>query len=270
MTRAGDDLGEPATHRPKDTEQDSAAGSMGIRLRSGVFQVLFFGHLAITLVVFSPIYFVLPQRACLSIIRGLSKRSLWLLRIVCGTGVEFRGLENLPSGPFILAHKHQSMWEILALGTVIKNPAWVVKSELMLMPLVGWWAKKAGMIVVKRGSRSKALARLTEGCRKALDADRTVILAPEGTRKRPGDRPNYKYGIAHLSQEFDVPIVPAALNSGLYWPWWGFLRYPGTVVVSFLPAIEESSSADAFLASLEEAIETETDRLLLEARDGRG
>jgi 1-acyl-sn-glycerol-3-phosphate acyltransferase len=249
MSQIGDE--SPAGSPGEATSADAAAppsrrpGRAQIAVRSAIFHAVFYTHLVAVLVLFTPVYFLLSQPQCLAVVRGLATRSLWLLRVVCGTGVEFRGLENLPKVPFVLAHKHQSMWEIFAIAAVIRSPVWVIKSELLLIPVVGWWARKAGMIFVRRGTRSAAIAQLTEGCVRAFAKGRTVVLAPEGTRRRLGAPPAYKYGVAHLHQTFDVPIVPTALNSGFYWPWWGFLRYPGTVVVSFRPAIRGRTAPDA-------------------------
>lgn len=255
-------------------EQSERAGSVdrgqgmrriGIALRSGLFHLAYYLHTVATLVIETPIYFFLPQRVCVAVTRGWARRSLWLLRVICRTRVEYLGLENLPESEFILAHKHQSELETLALLAVLGNPAFVIKRELLFVPIWGLWALKAMMIFVTRGAGSAALKQITDGGRRAMRQGRPIVIAPEGTRRLPGASPAYKYGIVHLYNELSIPVVPMALNSGLYWPWLGFLRYPGVVVLSFLPPIAPGRLENDFGSRLIAKIETECDRLLLDA-----
>lgn len=237
-----------------------------IALRSFVFNVVFYLHMIVVLVVVTPVYFFLPQRLCMAVVSSWAKRTLWLLRVICGTRVAFRGLENLPRDRrYVLSGKHQSIWETFALLAVEPNPGVIIKRELLWVPIWGWWAWKAQMIYVSRGAGSAALKEITEGSQKVLDAGRPVFIFPEGTRRPPGAEPDYKYGVVQLYRRLDVPVVPMALNSGLYWPRRRFLRFPGTIVVSFLPPIAPGLGSREFLDRLVRTTEAECDRLLLEA-----
>ncbi len=238
---------------------------LGLILRSVTFTAVFYLHLLATLLIATPIALFLPRRACFALARGWALRSLWLLRAICRTGVEFRGLENLPSCAFILATKHQSMWETFAYLSVLAQPAHVMKRELAWVPLWNLWAWKTGMIIVSRGKRSVALEQLMRGARRAIADGRPIIIAPEGHRTAPGAPPKYKYGVAHLYGTLDVVVVPAALNSGLYWSRWSPIRYPGTILVSFLRPIPPGLEPADFLARLTADIEGECDRLFREA-----
>ena len=235
-----------------------------VALRSAVFNAVFYLFTAATLIVCTPFYFFLPQAGSMAVVRAWAVASLWLLKVICGTGHEFRGLDNL-SGTAIIASKHQSLWETFALLKVVPNPACVVKRELLYVPIWGWWAWKAGRSYVDRGGGTAALKRIAEGARRELARGRPVLIFPEGTRLPPGAAPAYKHGIAHLYIQLKAPVVPVALNSGLFWPRRRFLRHPGTIVVEFLPPIEPGLSPRTFLHRLEERIEAACERLLVEA-----
>lgn len=234
--------------------------------RSVAFNLVFYFHLIAMLVVVAPVSPLLPERACMAAARGWARRSLWLLRIICRTRIVFRGLENLPDGPFLLASKHQSFVETFAFLTVIENPTFIMKRELAYVPLWGWFAWRAGMIFVTRGARAVALGQIVRGTLRMMAKGRPVVIAPEGTRRPPGAPPAYKYGIAFLRREIPgLIIVPVALNSGLFWSRSSPLRYPGTIVISCLPPIKCDADDGQFLRLLAEQIEAECDRLLIEA-----
>jgi 1-acyl-sn-glycerol-3-phosphate acyltransferase len=235
-----------------------------VAIRSTIFNLVFYLHMIAILVIVTPVYFFLPQRLNMAVVSSWARRSLWLLRVICGTKVEFRGRENMPEGDFILAGKHQSIWETFALLSLVPNPAYVIKRTLLYLPIWGWWAWKAEMIYVTRGAGSAALKEIAEGSRRVLAKGRPVFIFPEGTRRPPGAEPDYKYGVVHLYKELGVPVLPMALNSGLYWPRRRFMRFPGTIVVTFLPPINPGLSSRDFLNRLTNDIETECDRLLLE------
>lgn len=197
--------------------------------------------------------------------------SMWLIRLTAGIRWEIRGVENLPRDEkgmtgFILASKHQSAWETFALLPLLDDPAYILKKELMHIPLYGWYAAKAGMIPVARGSHAKALRQMTKDAKAAIEDGRQIIIFPEGTRKAVGDEPDYKPGAIHLYRQLEVPIVPVALNSGLFWPRRKFERHPGTLVVSILPPIPAGLNNREVGERLQLAIETETVRLIEDAR----
>src|SRR5262245_47387984 len=103
----------------------------------------------------------MPRRAIVEVARFWARSNIWLLRLICGVKVEFRGLERIPPGPLLVASKHQSLWETFALMTVFRDPAYILKRELIYLPFFGWYAWKARMIPVDRGRRSQALATMT-------------------------------------------------------------------------------------------------------------
>ena len=206
----------------------------------------------------------MPRRAIIEMAKLWGRTSLWLLRVVCGTKVEFRGLENLPHGPLIVAAKHQSTWETFALLTLFDHPIFIVKRELMWIPLFGWFMWKGGMISVDRGSGSQALSDMTVRAREVIRGGRQLFIFPEGTRRAAGAEPRYKFGVAHLYDVIGVPCVPVALNSGLFWRRRSFLRLPGTIVVEFLDPIPPGLDKETFFARLQNDIEAATARLLAE------
>jgi 1-acyl-sn-glycerol-3-phosphate acyltransferase len=234
-------------------------------VRSILFNVLFYLNLVVLLVV-ALITLALPRRAVLKMAELWGRVSVWLLRVVCGTKVEFRGLENLPDGALIVAAKHQSTWETFALLRLFDDFTFIVKRELMWIPIFGWCMWKGGMVPVDRGAGSQALTDMTARAKKEIQSGRQLIIFPEGTRRAPGAEPRYKFGVAHLYAEVGVPCVPVALNSGLFWPRRALQRLPGTIVVEFLPAIAPGLDKDTFQRRLQNDIETATARLIAEGK----
>ena len=208
----------------------------------------------------------LPHRVHLIFIRSYSRTSLWLLRTICGTKVEWRGAEKIPPGACIVACKHQSLWETFALYAILADPAYILKRELMWIPLFGWHMRKAGLIPIDRSAGLSALSRMTARAKKELARSRQVIIFPEGTRRPIGAEASYKPGIAHLYARAGVVCVPLALNSGMFWPRRSLLRYPGTVLVEALDPIAPGLDPRSFLARLQDVLEEATARLVQESR----
>ena len=238
-------------------------------VRSILFNILFYLNLVALLVV-ALVTLALPRRAVLKMAELWGRVSVWLLRVVCGTKVEFRGLEHLPAGrikgPFIIAAKHQSTWETFALLRLFDDFTFIVKRELMWIPIFGWCMWKGRMIPVDRGAGSQTLTAMTARAREEIRSGRQLIIFPEGTRRSAGAEPRYKFGVAHLYGEAGVRCIPVALNSGVFWPRRAFLRFPGTIVVEFLPPIPPGLDKDAFFRRLQSDIETATARLVAEGR----
>lgn len=232
--------------------------------RSLLFNVLFYLNLLVQMIVALPVL-ALPHRIHLAFIRCYCRTSLWLLRVVCGTKVAWRGLEKIPQGACIVACKHQSTWETFSLYAAFDDPTYVLKRELMWIPLFGWHMRKAGLIPIDRGAGLSALSRMTARARTELGRGRQVVIFPEGTRRAPGAEPAYKPGAAHLYAKAGVACVPLALNSGLFWRRRSLIRYPGTIVVEVLDPIPPGLDRRAFLARLQAAIEAASTRLLREA-----
>jgi len=235
-------------------------------LRSVAFNVLFYLNIVVHVIGGLPT-FLMPRRATLAIAKSWGRTSNVLLRVVCGTAIECRGLEKIPKGALIVASKHQSVWETFTLVTLLDDPTYILKRELTWIPFFGWYLIKAGMIAVNRGARGTALTGMTEGARKELAGGRQIIIFPEGTRRAPGAEPAYKYGVVHLYCETGTtPCVPVALNSGLFWPRRKFLRYPGTIRLEVLDPIPPGLDRHAFAERLKRDIETATARLIAEGK----
>jgi 1-acyl-sn-glycerol-3-phosphate acyltransferase len=241
------------------------ARSTSLLIRSLLFNSLFYANLTIHMVVALPA-FMLPHRVLLAFIRSYARSSLWLLRIVCGIKVEWRGIEKIPRGACIIACKHQSAWETFALYAVLRDPAYILKRELMWIPLFGWYTWKAGLIPVNRDAGFAALSRMTARARQELARGRQIVIFPEGTRRAPGAEPAYKPGIAYLYSKADVACVPLALNSGLFWPRRSLRRIPGTILVEALEPIAPGLDRKIFAARLENVLEEATARLVAEGR----
>jgi 1-acyl-sn-glycerol-3-phosphate acyltransferase len=234
-------------------------------LRSLLFNVLFYLNLTVILVVGLPLL-AGPRRAAMQALQLWARSSLFLLRAICGTGMEVRGAEHLPKGPLLVAGKHQSLWETFAILPLLDDPCMVLKRELTFIPLFGWFALKFRMIGVARDAGPQALRKLMKQAKKEIAAGRQIIIMPEGTRRAPGDPPDYKPGAAALYGVLDVPCIPFGLNAGVYWPRRQFLKKPGTIIVEFCPAIPPGLPRAEFQKRLETAIESSSNRLLQEAK----
>jgi 1-acyl-sn-glycerol-3-phosphate acyltransferase len=236
-----------------------------VTVRSVLFNVLFYLNLFVHFIAALPTL-VLPRRAIIEVAKFWARTNIWLLRLVCGIKVEVRGLAKIPPGPLLVASKHQSLWETFALLPLLRDPAYIMKRELMWIPFFGWFTIKGRMIPVDRGAGAHATQQMLQHARRALDEGRQIIIFPEGTRRAAGAEPAYKFGIARLYAALDVPCVPIALNSGLFWPRRKFLRYPGTIVVEILDPIPPGLEAKEFFQRLQDDIEGATARLIEEGK----
>ncbi len=235
-----------------------------ILLRSIIFNICFYIVLVALMIIGLPVLFRRRQRVQ-SWTRLWARLSLIMLDRICHLKVEFRGLDHLPKGAVLIASKHQSFLETFALVLVIEDYTFVLKRELTLIPLFGWYLWGTEQIAIDRAKRGSALVQIAKGTRKVFAQNRQLLIFPEGTRRPVGAPPNYKAGVAHIQAATGVVCVPVALNSGLFWPRRQFRRRPGTVVIEFLPPIPPGLGKQAFMHRLEEQIETATERLVAEA-----
>lgn len=234
-----------------------------LALRSMLFNVVFYLNLFVFLV--GGFWFMFtPRHWSMWALKQWARSSLWWLRVIAGTRMEVRGREHIPHSGALLAGKHQSLWDIFALLPLLDDPALVLKKELTLIPLFGWFCLKFKMIAVDRSAGTSALKNMTADARQAVGDGRQVMIFPEGTRSAPGAEPDYKPGAAALYMQTGVACTPFALNSGLFWPRRRFIRRPGTIVVEFLPAIEPGLNRKVFSARLQSEIEQATQALLRE------
>lgn len=181
--------------------------------------------------------------------------ALWLLRVIVGLDHRVKGAELRPNEPAIYAVKHQSAWETLFLWLFLGHPAFVLKRELLHIPLFGWYLRKVGMIAVDRGGKASALKKMVREAEATLAAGRSMVIFPEGTRTAPGQHKPYQPGIAALYTQLGVPVVPVALNSGLFWGRKAFLKKPGTITLQILPVIPPGLARKEFMMRLESSIE---------------
>lgn len=194
-----------------------------------------------------------------------SAGTLFLLRLCVGLDHEVTGRENMPVGPVLIAMKHQSAWDTFAAPLLFRNPVMIIKRELVFIPFYGWYAVKAGMITLDRSGGARALKRMVAAGEKALVKGRSVFIFPEGTRSGVGAAPRYQPGVAALYRQLGVPLVPVAVNSGIYWGRRRFLKRPGRITVEILPAIAPGGERREVLAKLEHRIEEATARLVATA-----
>ena len=234
---------------------------VSIFLRSLLFNVLFYLVLVVLCVIAIPTI-VLPRGALMALAAAWANTSLFLMRVICNIRIEFRGVEKIPKGPLVVASKHQSFWETFALLRFFEHPLFILKRELMMIPVFGWYLKKVGMISVERGGGPRSLVKTLKRAAAEVKLGRQLVIFPEGTRTAPGAAPNYKAGVAQIYAESGVPCLPVALNSGLFWPRRTFMRYPGTLVVEFLDPLPSGLPKDEFLSRVQTAIEEATARLV--------
>lgn len=236
-----------------------------IFLRSFLFNVLWLSWTAL-LCIFALPSLAFGRGAAKAVARTWTRVILWLAKVVVGLRFELRGLENLPAdGGCIIAAKHQSAWDTFLFHGVLPDPVYILKQELLRIPFVGWYMARAGMIGVDRSAGAKAMRHMIEAAAAAAAEGRQLVIFPEGTRTPPGDTRPYKPGIAALYARIHHPVVPVALNSGLFWARQSFLKRPGLIVVEFLPPLPNGLTKNAFMDTLHSRIEDACARLNAEA-----
>lgn len=236
-----------------------------LSLRSHFFNAAFIVTTIVQMFLYAPFYFFLPHKKAWMIPKTWAKVTLFLQKYIAGTTYEVEGLENLPKGAYIIAPKHQSAWETFGILPFLDDPTLILKRELMWIPGFGWYMAKIGMIAINRGSPVKSLKAVINGAKEKAAGGRQILIFPEGTRREPGAKPDYKPGIVPIYSELNVPVVAIAHNAGLYWPRGNFRRYPGVIKIKILPPIEPGLNKKVFLKRLVEETETACDALLIEA-----
>jgi 1-acyl-sn-glycerol-3-phosphate acyltransferase len=233
-------------------------------LRSAIFFVWFALMSAVLSILFLPGLFM-SRSLAVWLGRTWSRLSFWGLRVFAGTRFEVRG--DRPPNGVIVAVKHMSMWDTMAVYILLDDPAIVLKRDLQRIPFYGWYLAKARMIAIDRDGHASALRAMAAAARAELSAGRSIAIFPEGTRKKPGAPADYKPGVAGLYGQLDVPCYPVALNSGLFWTGpMGFVKKKGCIVIEFLAPIPPGLPRREFMPRLETAIESATAKLLAEGR----
>jgi len=243
-------------------------------IRSLLFYVLFLGQTVILAIFLGIAALFVPKgrlapRWMWAVGRYWGHANLAFLRFVAGIRSEVEGQENIPPGGCIIAAKHQSDWDIIAILPHTPLPAFIAKRQLMDIPFFGWAARTLNTISVDRTLGGQAIPAMLADAADKVAHGSQVIIFPEGTRKAPLALPDYRFGVARMYAALNVPVVPVAVNSGLFWGRNSLVLWPGTARVRFLQPIPPGLKEEAFHALLVERIEAATNGLALQAyREG--
>ncbi len=232
--------------------------------RALAFAILFYSWTTLLGIAVLPLL-LCPRQFLLAYGRLWIAGALGFLRVTAGITHQVHGQHLLPDGPMILAVKHQSAWDTLAINLLVDDPAIVLKQELIRIPLFGWCLWRLRHIAVDRKGGSAALKRMVRQARARAAEGRPIVIYPEGTRTKPGTQRSYHPGVAAIYSALDIPVVPVALNSGLFWPRRSLRMHPGTITVEYLSPIPPGLPRQQFMNELEASIETGAMRLYGEA-----
>ena len=185
----------------------------------------------------------------------------FLLRYVCKISHEIKGQNNIPNYAVLIASKHQSAFETLALFYYLQNSVFIHKKQLFFIPIFGQYLKKINMISINRKGGAKVMRSMLREAKKKISLGVSIIIFPEGTRKKPGDKANYKSGYVGIYQKMNLDILPVAVNSGNYWPKHSFIKKPGKIIISFLEIIPAGANRSKIQIKLKNIIEEETKKI---------
>lgn len=231
-------------------------------LRSAIFIMQMYVAMAVIGLAFAP-WAMFSRRGAFAACKGYSRYVFWSAGWMVGLRCEVRG--TVPEGEALIAAKHQSFLDIMMIFAALPAGKFIMKKEILMMPVIGQYARLIGCVPVDRGKRGKAIAKMVADVEAGRVEPGQLIIYSQGTRVAPGAKAPYKVGTAVLYQQLGQPCVPVATNVGVLWPKRGLLRKPGTAVVEFLPAIEPGMGRDEFLEHLENEVETRSDALMAEA-----
>lgn len=210
-----------------------------ILVRSLFYFILLVVSTALYGTALATIGWLLPYTGRSSIANHWSLINVKLQKIICGLDYKVTGIENIPSGSSIVLSKHQSTWETIALRCILPaQQTWVLKRELMWIPIFGWALAAAQPIAIDRKARRHAANQIIEQGTNYLNLGRTVVVFPEGTRVAPGTKKKYGVGGALLAEKSGFPVVPIAHNAGVFWRRRGLKKYPGTIQLVIGPIID--------------------------------
>ena len=206
-----------------------------------------------------PLHRDVTYRWCAFWARGL----LWLMRAICGLNYRLLGRETVPPGPVIFALKHQSAWETIAFPALAPPISGILKRELLMIPVYGWYMRRLGMVPIDRSAGGGAIRELLRRAKNETAQGRSIMIMPEGTRLPPGRAGRYHPGVAALYTHLGLTVVPVALNSGLLWSRRSLVLRPGTVTMEFLAPLPPGLERKEFMRQLQERIEAAAERLRL-------
>ncbi len=184
-----------------------------------------------------------------------------LLKYCCNVSYEIKGKENIPNYPIIVASKHQSAFETFALFLIIKNSIFIHKKQLYFIPIFGQYLKKSKMISIERSDGFSSMKKILKQAKLKMQKGHSIIIFPEGTRKKIGELPDYKTGFVGIYNETGSKILPVALNSGYCWPKHTFIKKPGKITIKILKPISAKLDRKNLLKDLENIIEEETKKI---------
>ena len=224
-------------------------------LRSLLFNIFLYAGIVAVFVIALPALF-LPTKITLLFGKFLGHYVVFIVRVFLNTKVEFRGLENIPKNEkYFVASAHQSMFETFALQSVLDYPVFILKKELLKIPLFGQYLKKIKSIEIVRDTTTKDNLNFFDKVANIIkNENRPLLIFPQGTRVKVDDRVPFKKGVGRIYEALNISCVPIALNSGKVWPKHGIIKHPGKITVSFLKPIEPGLSRDDFIKNLETRI----------------
>ena len=221
-------------------------------LRSLLFNCILYTGIVVVFLIALPALF-LPTKITLLFGKFLGHYVVFILRIFLNTKVEFKGLENIPKNEkYFVASAHQSMFETFALQSVLDYPVFILKKELLKIPLFGLYLKKIDSIEITRDTTTKDNLGFFDKVASIIkNKKRPLLIFPQGTRVKADDKVPFKKGVGRIYEALNICCVPVALNSGNVWPKSGIIKYPGKITVSFLKPIEPGLNRDEFIRNLE-------------------
>ncbi len=228
--------------------------------RSALFNGLMMGSLIVAGILCLPVL-VISRRAARWITLTWCRWLFWLLRHLVGLTVEVSGTEHVVDSPAIYAAKHQSALETFKLPLLLPQADIVLKRELLMIPIVGWFMASIGTVPVDRGAGARALRGMMARARAAVEGGRSLLIFPEGTRTAPNTRRHFHPGVAALYGNLDLPVVPIALNTGYFWGRRSFQKRPGVARIVFLPPIAPGLARREFMETLEHRIHDTSEQL---------
>ena len=242
--------------------QSAAAESFGLKLRSRIFNALFLGYTFLFVLAVYPLLLWPTRHPLARAMKLYAAGVLRLMRSVAGIRIEVRGREHLPAdGAYVIASKHQSEADGLIQMALVDDLAFVAMKEVGKYPLVGPVLRKLEMVLIDTDGGAREVATLAQGGRKAAASGRPILIYPEGTLMKVGERGKYRAGVYHLAAGLGLPVIPVATDVGRCWDRRQKTKRPGVATVTFLPAMRAGDDKCAFMSALEETIEAECARL---------
>jgi 1-acyl-sn-glycerol-3-phosphate acyltransferase len=231
-------------------------------IRNFLFSLFFFSGIILISIIFIPSFF-LPQKIVLLGGRIMGYWTSFCLRIFLSTKIVIKGKENIiNNSKFFIAASHQSMFETFFLQTIFNSPVFILKKELLTIPVFGWYLKKIGSISIKRNKTTKENLGFFDDIVKLVStSSKPLIIFPQGRRLLPDDRTSFKKGASRIYEKLKIPCQPVAINSGYTWPKLGFKKANTNLTISILKPIEAGLDKKVFLKKLENDIYSELDFL---------